>query len=133
MSVGTGHGVGAALNVHEGPHRISPLLDTQGLQAGMIVSNEPGFYEVGGFGIRIENLLIVKDKKEFPEFAGKSFLQFERLTHIPIQTKMIDKTLLTKEEVTWLNDYHHQVYEKILPLLKTDRARQWLSKATQPI
>lgn len=99
----------------------------------MIVSNEPGFYEVNGFGIRIENLLIVTDKKEFPEFAGKSFLQFERLTHIPIQTKMVDKTILTKEEIVWLNSYHQQVHDRILPLLKTDRAREWLVKATQLI
>ena len=87
--IGTGHGVGAALNVHEGPQRISPHLDPhpppQPLLPGMIVSNEPGYYEVNGFGIRIENLLLVEERKQFPPFAGKSWLGFNRLTFIPIQ------------------------------------------------
>lgn len=130
---GTGHGVGASLNVHEGPHGISPRLVSQGLLPGMVVSNEPGYYEVGAFGIRIENLLSVELKPDFPEFNGKPFLHFEALTHIPIQTKMIRKELCSTQEIDWVNKYHQRVYERLLPLLKTDRARQWLTTATSRI
>lgn len=130
---GTGHGVGAALNVHEGPQRISPIADSQGLFAGMIVSNEPGFYVDNAFGIRIENLLIVVPKKELGEFSGKGFLGFERLTQIPIQTRLLDIDLLTDNEISWLNRYHDEVRVKISPLLRTERAKEWLLHATQPI
>ena len=130
---GTGHGVGAALNVHEGPHRISRALDPQPLQPGMVVSNEPGYYETDNFGIRIENLLVVVPKPELPEFSGRSFLGFERLTHIPIQQKMIDISLLTDKEVEWINTYHQQIKDKVYPLLRTDRARKWMEIATKPI
>jgi len=130
---GTGHGVGAALNVHERPQRISPALFDQGLLPGMVVSNEPGYYETGKFGIRIENLLIVKEKPELGTFAGKTFVGFERLTHIPIQKKLIDVNLLDSEEKKWLNDYHAEVKDKVLPLLRTDLARRWLEDATAPL
>jgi Xaa-Pro aminopeptidase len=134
---GTGHGVGAALNVHEGPHRISPLIDLtqpqQGLLSGMIVSNEPGYYEMNQFGIRIENLLLVQEKKELVPFGGKQWLSFEKLTMIPIQKKMIVKELLTKEEIEWINFYHEEVANKIFPLLRTELAKKWLRKETLPI
>ena len=96
---GTGHGVGAALNVHEGPQRISRVLDAHPLMPGMVVSNEPGYYEPGNFGIRIENLLVVQEIKELGEFGGKKFLGFEKLTKIPIQRKLMDKALLTDQEI----------------------------------
>eukprot|EP01038_Epipyxis_sp_PR26KG_P007198 gene7198-9823_t len=127
---GTGHGVGAALNVHEGPHRISPVLDSQPLQPGMIVSNEPGYYENNNFGIRIENLLIVVEKPELGSYAGRNFLGFERLTHIPIQKKLLDVSLLTLKEKEWINVYHSEIFNKLSPLLKSDRAKLWLKQAT---
>ena len=130
---GTGHGVGAALNVHEGPHRIGPVLDAQGLFPGMIVSNEPGYYEENAFGIRIENLLAVVEKKELGQYAGKSFVGFEKLTHIPIQRTMIKKALLTQEEIDWINTYHQEVYQKIVPLVTSERAKKWLLTATAPL
>jgi len=130
---GTGHGVGAALNVHEGPHRISRVLDAHPLLVGNIVSNEPGYYEESNFGIRIENLLVVVPRTDLPEFGGRPFLGFERLTHIPIQRKLMFMGLLAENEITWINTYHAQVLERVFPLLKTDRARKWLTEATKPI
>jgi len=130
---GTGHGVGAALNVHEGPQRISRILDPHPLMPGMVVSNEPGYYESGNFGIRIENLLIVKEKNELDSFAGKSFLGFEKLTKIPIQKKCIDKNLLTPIETEWINNYHAEVKAQVMPLIKTNEARQWLEDATSAL
>jgi len=130
---GTGHGVGAALNVHEGPHRISRVLDTHPLLVGNIVSNEPGYYEDSNFGIRIENLLVVVPRPDIPEFGGRAFLGFERLTHIPIQHKLMEKSLLSEKDVAWINTYHSQVYDKVFPLLKSERARVWLTKATAPL
>lgn len=131
-SIGCGHGVGAALNVHEGPHGISPRLNAQPLLPGMIVSNEPGYYEPGAFGIRIENLLIVVEKTDLGYFAGKPFMGFERLTHIPIQKKMIVSELMTDKEINWLNEYHKAVADKVGPLLKTERAKEWLMENTKP-
>lgn len=128
---GVGHGVGAALNVHEGPHKISPALVAQPLEPGMIVSNEPGYYDYeNAIGIRIENLLVVVERTDLGTFGGKGFLGFERLTHIPIQQKLIDWRLMTPKEIAWLNTYHEEVREKVYPLLKTDRARTWLEAAT---
>ncbi|XP_065632318.1 aminopeptidase P2 [Quercus suber] len=131
--LGTGHGVGAALNVHEGPQSISfrygnmtPLL------RGMIVSNEPGYYEDHAFGIRIENLLYVKDVDTPNRFGGVGYLGFEKLTFVPIQSKLIDLSLLSAVEVDWLNDYHSQVWEKVSPLLDGS-ACQWLWNNTRPL
>ncbi|EPS67046.1 hypothetical protein M569_07730, partial [Genlisea aurea] len=111
---GTGHGVGAALNVHEGPQSISfrygnvtPLLK------GMVVSNEPGYYEDHAFGIRIENLVYVKEVKTEYRFGGAEYLGFEKLTFVPIQTKLVDVSLLSPMEIDWLNDYHYQVWDKV--------------------
>ncbi|XP_023537181.1 probable Xaa-Pro aminopeptidase P isoform X1 [Cucurbita pepo subsp. pepo] len=130
---GTGHGVGAALNVHEGPQSISFRFGNMtGLQDGMIVSNEPGYYEDHSFGIRIENLLVVRDAKTPNCFGGIGYLGFEKLTFVPIQTKMVDISLLSVAEVNWLNDYHSQVWEKVSPLLEGS-ARQWLWNNTRLI
>ncbi|XP_022150774.1 probable Xaa-Pro aminopeptidase P [Momordica charantia] len=130
---GTGHGVGAALNVHEGPQSISFRFGNMtGLQTGMIVSNEPGYYEDHSFGIRIENLLIVKEVDTPNRFGGIGYLGFEKLTFVPIQAKLVDVSLLSAAEVNWLNDYHSLVWEKVSPLLEAS-ARQWLWNNTRPI
>ncbi|KAL4556321.1 hypothetical protein LXL04_038969 [Taraxacum kok-saghyz] len=130
---GTGHGVGAALNVHEGPQSISfrfgnmtPLLK------GMIISNEPGYYEDHAFGIRIENLLFVKEIDTPNRFGGITYIGFEKLTFVPIQTKLVDLTLLSASEVDWLNDYHSQVWEKVSSLVEGS-AREWLWNNTRPV
>ena len=131
--LGTGHGVGAALNVHEGPHRVSPVLQSQVLLPGMIVSNEPGYYENGNFGIRIENLLEVVERPEFGTFGGNGFLGFRKLTMIPIQKKMLVLDLLTDDDLKWLNDYHQDISSKVRPLLTSEEAREWLDRTTSPI
>ncbi|XP_027107686.1 aminopeptidase P2-like isoform X1 [Coffea arabica] len=130
---GTGHGVGAALNVHEGPQSISfrfgnmtPLLK------GMVVSNEPGYYEDHSFGIRIENLLFVKELDTPNNYGGHAYLGFEKLTFVPIQTKLIEVSLLSDAEINWVNDYHKQVWEKVSTLLDGS-ARQWLWNNTRPL
>ncbi|KAA8545116.1 hypothetical protein F0562_019995 [Nyssa sinensis] len=130
---GTGHGVGAALNVHEGPQSISfrfgnmtPLLK------GMVVSNEPGYYEDHDFGIRIENLLYVKEVDTPNRFGGIGYLGFERLTYVPMQTKLVDLSLLSVAEIDWINNYHSEVWEKVSPLLDGS-ARQWLWNNTRPL
>lgn len=130
---GTGHGVGAALNVHEGPQGISyrygnltPLVN------GMIVSNEPGYYEDHAFGIRIENLLYVKNVETPNRFGGSQYLGFEKLTYVPIQIKLVAVSLLSTTEIDWLNNYHSVVWEKVSPLLDGS-ARQWLWNNTRPI
>ncbi|KAB2005858.1 hypothetical protein ES319_D11G300700v1 [Gossypium barbadense] len=130
---GTGHGVGAALNVHEGPQSISFRYgNVTPLQKGMIVSNEPGYYEDHAFGIRIENLLCVQEINTPNRYGGIEYLGFEKLTFFPIQTKLVDLSLLSIEEMEWLNSYHSQVWEKVSPLLEGS-ARQWLWKNTRPI
>jgi Xaa-Pro aminopeptidase len=103
---GTGHGVGHFLNVHEGPHGISKYNNTP-LQSGMIISNEPGYYEVNNYGIRIEALVLVKDSK------NKNFLEFETLTQCFIDRNLIDDRILTGDEKKWLNDYHAEVFERL--------------------
>eukprot|EP00540_Astrosyne_radiata_P018080 CAMPEP_0116862506 /NCGR_PEP_ID=MMETSP0418-20121206/23672_1 /TAXON_ID=1158023 /ORGANISM="Astrosyne radiata, Strain 13vi08-1A" /LENGTH=368 /DNA_ID=CAMNT_0004497359 /DNA_START=71 /DNA_END=1177 /DNA_ORIENTATION=+ len=138
---GTGHGVGAALNVHEGPQSISPRFQNKSpLKEGMIVSNEPGYYEDGVYGIRIENLLaIVKHKKDGEsdddtDKEKKIFLKFEKLTMIPIQKNLINLSLMTRDELDWLDAYHKEVLEKVGPLLEPNSpAMEWLEKSCQPI
>lgn len=127
---GTGHGVGCFLNVHEGPHRIAKNANTVPLQVGMVVSNEPGYYKQDGYGIRCENLIYVADKGLAND--GKKFYQFETLTLVPFDLTLIERTLLTKEEINWINTYHAEVNEKIAPLL-TGSDLEWLRKATQAI
>lgn len=131
---GTGHGVGACLNVHEGPHSISPRISSNyaGLKAGMIVSNEPGYYEDGKFGIRIENLLCVVKKQTAHRFGGKDYLGFERLTYVPIDKSMIAWSLLSPEEVRWVNQYHETVWDTLSPRMEAGRYKDWLSEKTRP-
>jgi Xaa-Pro aminopeptidase len=141
---GTGHGVGAALNVHEGPHSISPrFANTEGMKKGMVVSNEPGFYSDGEFGIRIENLLEMQyvnpahnepTDDEEGKLTEKKFLKFAKLTMIPIQKNLIDISLMTKKDLDWLDDYHQEVFDKVSPLLEVDSpAFKWLKKSCEKI
>ena len=126
---GTGHGVGFALNVHEGPHSISPKVIDVAIEAGMITSNEPGVYRTGKHGVRIENLILAVEKTE-TEF-GK-FLGFETLSLCPIEVDLINPGLLEEEEKGWLNDYHRKVYEKLSPGLEEEE-RVWLREKTKAI
>ncbi|MCJ8052360.1 aminopeptidase P family protein [Shinella curvata] len=128
---GTGHGVGSYLSVHEGPQRISRL-STQELLAGMILSNEPGYYRPGAFGIRIENLVHVLPAAAI-QGGDIDMLGFETLTFCPIDRRLIVANLLTDEELAWLNAYHAETNEKIAPLLSDDATKSWLAKATAPI
>ena len=132
---GTGHGVGAFLAVHEGPQRISPVGSSQSggdepLQAGMILSNEPGYYKAGEYGIRIENLVLVVEKS-IPG-ADKEMLGFETLTFVPIEPRLIDVAMLSKAELEWLNDYHAAVLAKIGPQLQGED-KKWLEKQCAPL
>ena len=126
---GTGHGVGLYLNVHEGPHQIRMEWKPAPLVAGMTVTDEPGIYLAGKFGVRIENTLLVTPYKE-TEF-GK-FLQFESLTLCPIDKSPIISETMTVEEVTWLNDYHQMVFDRLSPYLSDDETN-WLREACAPI
>ena len=123
---GTGHGVGCYLNCHEGPHQIRMEWIPTRLQAGMTVTDEPGVYLGGRFGVRIENTLLVVPAEETE--CGR-FLGFETLTLCPIETSPIIKELMTPEEIQWLNDYHTMVYERLSPYLNEDE-KAWLRKAT---
>ena len=126
---GTGHGVGSYLNVHEGPHQIRMEWKPAKLRAGMTVTDEPGIYLEGRFGVRIENTLVIVPAEETE--CGK-FLHFEPLTLCPIDTQPIVKHLLTDDERRWLNDYHSLVYERLKDHLD-DGERGWLATATAPI
>ncbi len=127
---GTGHGVGAVLNIHEGPQRISNVPNFVSLKPGMILSNEPGYYKEGAYGIRIESLVIVKSI-HIPG-AEKEMLGFETITFAPIDPTLIELSLLTGSEIKWLNDYHQEVYEKLSHLLKPEVCK-WLKGVTQPL
>lgn len=126
---GTGHGVGSYLNVHEGQHQIRMEYKPAPLLAGMTVTDEPGIYLEGKFGVRIENTLLIKPylTTDFGEF-----LQFESLTLCPIDLRPVDITMLTEEEKTWLNNYHRQVYDKLSPFLNNEE-KSWLRNETAPI
>ncbi len=126
---GTGHGVGAYLNVHEGPHRIGKGSNNVPLKEGMVISNEPGYYKENEFGIRIENLIFVK---QVGEVDGKKLLGFENLTYVPIDTRLLDHSILTQLEKDWLNAYHKEVLERLGPHL-SGTIRVWLEKMVQPI
>ena len=126
---GTGHGVGSYLNVHEGPHQIRMEWKPTPLRAGMTVTDEPGLYLKGKFGVRIENTLLIKD---FVETAFGKFLQMESLTLCPIDTAPIDVDMLLPEEVEWLNAYHREVFEKLSPYLG-DEEVEWLAEGTKPL
>jgi Xaa-Pro aminopeptidase len=132
---GTGHGVGAFLAVHEGPQRISPVGSSQSggdepLQAGMILSNEPGYYKAGEYGIRIENLVLVVDKNV--DGADKEVLGFDTLTFVPIEPRLIDVAMLSNTELEWLNDYHAEVLAKIGPQLQGED-KAWLERQCAPL
>lgn len=126
---GTGHGVGSYLNVHEGPHQIRMEWKPAPLHAGMTVTDEPGLYLEGKFGVRIENTLLIVPAETTP--FGK-FLKFETLTLAPIDTTPIIQDMLTPEELTWLNNYHHRVYETLSPYLEKNE-KKWLEEATRPL
>ena len=128
---GTGHGVGSYLSVHEGPQRISRLGSAE-LKPGMILSNEPGYYRPGAFGIRIENLVLVKEAEPI-EGGEIPMLSFETLTWCPIDQRLILPALLSEEEIAWLDQYHAQVLEKLRPLVTDEDERAWLEAATRPL
>ncbi|MDO4644006.1 MAG: aminopeptidase P family protein [Cardiobacteriaceae bacterium] len=132
---GTGHGVGYFLNVHEGPQVLSyraPIHADSGMKVGMITSNEPGLYRPGKWGIRIENLMVNQRVEKPKESEFGTYLYFEALTLCPINTQLVDKTLMNEREVRWLNHYHNLVLEKLAPHTDGD-ARAWLERNTQPI
>ena len=128
---GTGHGVGSYLGVHEGPHRISKLPNRVGLEPGMIVSNEPGYYKTGEYGIRIENLITVVETEAVEGSERKTF-GFETLTCAPIDRRLIVRSLLDPAELEWLNGYHAWVAETVSPLVDPE-TRDWLREATKEI
>jgi Xaa-Pro aminopeptidase len=134
---GTGHGIGHYLNVHEGPQKISfyPYVDDSGLEENMFVSNEPGYYKDGEYGIRLENIVRIAKSSE------EGWLQIETVSFVPIQTKLIDLDLLTAEEIKWVNDYNKECREKVLAHMKANpgneffgaEAQAYLTKETNPI
>ena len=127
---GTGHGVGVYLSVHEGPQRISKL-GFEPLKPGMILSNEPGYYKAGEYGIRIENLELVKKPESIPG-GDRKMMGFETLTLAPIDRRLIDSGNLTEQELNWLNSYHSRVFEKLSPNLDS-KTVDWLEKACSPL
>lgn len=128
---GTGHGVGSYLSVHEGPQRISKIGNSIALAPGMIISNEPGYYKTGAYGIRIENLVTVRPCDDMAD-TEREMLEFETLTLAPIDRNLIDSSMLSAAEIGWLNRYHKKVWDKISPLV--DRStREWLEGATSAL
>lgn len=128
---GTGHGVGYYLNVHEGPQRISKLPNAVALAAGMVVSNEPGYYRAGAYGIRIENLVAVASAP-MPDGAERDLFGFETLTLAPIDLRLVEPAAMTSSEVRWLDAYHGRVRQTLLPLVDPDTGR-WLQESTRPL
>jgi len=129
---GTGHGVGCYLSVHEGPQRISRVPNSVGLRPGMVLSNEPGYYKTGAYGIRIENLLTVVPLSPAPEGAERTMYAFETLTLAPIDRHLIERDMLTTDEVDWLNAYHARVLSDVGPNLPRADAL-WLEDACRPL
>jgi Xaa-Pro aminopeptidase len=123
---GTGHGVGHFLNVHEGPQSIRMSYNPVSLDAGMVISNEPGLYRNGKYGIRIENLILVVP---YPSAESDEFYTFETLTLCPIDLKLIDYALMSPSEMDWLNKYHQKVYDRLSPFL-SEKERSWLKSIT---
>jgi Xaa-Pro aminopeptidase len=134
---GTGHGIGSFLNVHEGPHGIHfrRVPTEASLESGMLVTNEPGYYEEGegGFGIRIENVMVIEDATNLPNnFGGVGYLCMRPLTLVPLEPKLIDVALLTHEEVAWINSYHARCLKEIGHLLSdSPEAEKWLAQKTR--
>lgn len=129
---GTGHGVGHSLNVHEGPVYLSPKAPEVALEAGNVLSNEPGFYKPGQFGMRIENLMIVRKDEKLSSSESGDFLSFETITFCPIDLKLVEVDLLLDTERVWLNEYHRQVFELLSPNLDPPD-KDWLKKTTRPV
>ena len=128
---GTGHGVGSFLSVHEGPQRVGKQFNGHALKAGMVISNEPGFYKDDAYGIRCENLVVVTEAGVSHD-DGPPMFQFEALTAVPFDTRLIDTDLLSGKELEWINDYHAWVRQALLPQLD-GMERDWLEKSTQVI
>ncbi|MEX2296229.1 MAG: M24 family metallopeptidase, partial [Dongiaceae bacterium] len=130
---GTGHGVGSYLGVHDGPQRISKVPNQVALRPGMVISNEPGYYKTGAYGIRIENLVEVV---ESPAAAGvveeRKMLGFETLTLVPLDRDLIEPALLTVAEMAWVDSYHARVREAVTPVVDAETA-EWLAAATRPM
>jgi len=124
---GTGHGVGAFLGVHEGPVGFSTRYPTP-IEPGMIISNEPGYYKTGAFGIRIENLVLVTES----DVGDGKFLELETLTLAPIDLRLVDESLLLAHERDWLNAYHKRVFREIGPSVGGE-VKKWLKEATRAI
>ncbi|OFX00432.1 MAG: X-Pro aminopeptidase [Alphaproteobacteria bacterium RIFCSPHIGHO2_12_FULL_63_12] len=128
---GTGHGVGSFLGVHEGPQRIAKAASAQALKPGMILSNEPGYYKTGAYGIRIENLIIVTEPQAI-EGGERPMMSFETITLAPINLDLVASSLLTESERHWLNKYHARVRQTLTPLTPKDVA-DWLVHQTRSI
>ena len=127
---GTGHGVGSYLSVHEGPQRIAKT-GRQELLPGMILSNEPGYYKPGEYGIRIENLIIVTETEDIPG-GDKPMLGFGTITLAPIDHRLIDAHLMTREELQWLDAYHARVLKELSPIVEAS-VRPWLEQVCAPL
>ncbi|KAL1747023.1 peptidase M24, structural domain-containing protein [Schizophyllum fasciatum] len=135
-SHGTGHGVGAFLNVHEGPQGMGTRITSNAvpIKSGMTISNEPGYYADGKFGIRIESIVLARPADTPNNFGDKGYLRFETVTMCPIHKKLIDISLLSAEDRQWIDGYHQTVWEKLSPLLKNDEATlEWLKRETSPL
>ncbi|KAI9497106.1 Creatinase aminopeptidase [Zychaea mexicana] len=134
---GTGHGVGAYLNVHEGPHGIGSrqAYSKVPFKQGMVVTNEPGYYQDGEFGIRLENVLIVNESKTAPyHFGGHNYLGFEHVTFVPFGRRLFDTSLLNEADRTWINSYHQECRRVLEPQLVNDsRTLKWIEEETEPI
>ena len=131
---GTGHGVGSFLNVHEGPIGIGarPAYTEVPLSEGNVISDEPGYYEDGNFGIRIENVVLCREVETKHKFGDKPSLGFEHVTMVPYCRSLIDPKLLTEEEKKWLNDYSADILEKTQGFFKDDQlTMSWLKRETQ--
>jgi Xaa-Pro aminopeptidase len=129
---GTGHGVGCFLSVHEGPHVVAKRPSTVGLLPGMVLSDEPGYYKAGAFGIRIENLVAVRVLDPQPDGAECTALGFEVLTLAPYDQRLIDVSLLTEAEREWVDAYHLRVRETLTPHLGPEDSA-FLAAATAPL
>ena len=123
---GTGHGVGCFLGVHEGPQSLSKRSFKEPIKAGMILSNEPGFYKDFNYGVRLENLILVKKS------SYKNFLEFENLTMVPFEKKLINKKKLNENQIQWINEYHKLVY-KLVAIFLCKEIKIWLKKKIEPI
>lgn len=133
---GTGHGVGSFLNVHEGPIGIGTRMQYNEvpLEVGMLISNEPGYYEDGQYGIRIENVVLVVEKQTAHNFGDKKYYGFETVTMVPMCKNLIVPEMLDEDEKKWLNNYHAEVYQKTSGYLKGDELTlAWLKRETSPI